>query len=285
MKNTAVLRISCPDKKGIVAFVADFLYKHNANILHADEHQDSQLGLFFLRVEWDMTGFQLTDESFRAVFGPLASSNFQMDWQISYSKDRPRVALFVSHEDHCLEDLLYRHRSGELACEIPVVISNHADVKRLVDFYQIPFYEFGLTPENKIQQEGTILKLLQEKQITLAVLARYMQILSSDFIRHFKHPIINIHHSFLPAFVGAKPYHQAYDRGVKLIGATAHYVTEDLDQGPIIEQDTLRISHRDSIEDLIQKGKDIEKMVLSRAVKNHIEHRVLTYSNKTVVFD
>lgn len=284
MKNTATLLISCPDRKGIVASVANFLYQHNANILHADEHQDSQLNLFFLRVEWDMTDFALKSQEFDKSFSKLAEE-FKMDWKVKYSNYKSKVAILVSKEDHCLADLLYRHKSKELECEIALVISNHPDVKSVAEFYNIPFFEIPIDKDNKAEAERKILKLLKDKNVDLLVLARYMQILSGEFIKEFGFPIINIHHSFLPAFEGAKPYHQAYERGVKIIGATSHYVTVDLDQGPIIEQDILRVSHRDSVLDLVQKGRDMEKIVLSRAVKWHLENKVLVYSNKTVVFD
>lgn len=284
MKDTATLLITCPDKKGIVATVADFLYKHNANILHADEHQDSEKNLFFLRTQWDMSGFALSRKKFEVRFAPIADK-FQMKWKIFYSTDKPKIAIFASKEEHCLSDLLYRHKSKELNCGIPLIISNHPDAKALSGFHGIPFYEIDMDKDNKTGAEQRILSLLKKNNVDLVVLARYMRILSENFIHEFGNPIINIHHSFLPAFVGSKPYHQAYERGVKVIGATAHYVTADLDQGPIIGQDVLRVSHRDSVGDLAQKGKDIEKIVLSRAVKLHIENRVLTYGNKTVVFD
>lgn len=284
MKTAAVLLISCPDRKGIAAGVAEFLYKHNANITHADEHQDSKMHLFFLRIEWDMTDFALNREEFQNQFS-LISKQFQMDWKVTYSEQKPKLAIFVSKEEHCLADLLFRHKSGELACDIELVVSNHSGAKSISDFYAIPFVEIPISYENKAEAEEKILTLLKKKEIDLIVLARYMQILSPHFIKIFSRPIINIHHSFLPAFVGSKPYDQAYNRGVKIIGATAHYITEDLDQGPIIEQDVLRVSHRDSVLDLIQKGRDIEKIVLSRAIKWHVESRVLRYSNKTVVFD
>ena len=284
MKNTATLLVSCPDRKGIVATVADFLYANNANILHADEHQDSEKKLFFLRTEWDLTDFALNKNAFEKQFAPLAQK-FQMDWKVIYSDNKPKIAIFVSLEEHCLADLLFRYKSNELNCKITLIVSNHSNAKPLADFYGISFYEIEINKENKPDAEHRLLLLLKENNVDLIVLARYMQILSGQFIKEFGNPIINIHHSFLPAFIGAKPYHQAFERGVKIIGATAHFVTVDLDQGPIIEQDTFRVSHRDSVEDLIQKGKDIEKIVLSRAVKSHIENRVLTYGNKTVVFD
>lgn len=283
MENRAVLLISCPDRKGIVATVADFLYKNNGNILHADEHIDAEFNLFFLRVEWDLTGFKLNKTEFKKSFEKIAKE-FQMTWSVVYSSNRPKVAILVSREDHCLADLLYRHKNMELACDISLVISNHQEAKAITKFYGIPYYEIPVM-ENKEQAEEKILKLLKENNIDLVVLARYMQILSADFIKQLSKPIINIHHSFLPSFVGAKPYNQAHQKGVKIIGASSHYVTADLDQGPIIEQDILRVSHKDSVRDLVQKGRDIERIVLSRAVKWHIENKVLVYLDKTVVFD
>lgn len=284
MKNTATLLINCPDRKGIVAAVAEFLYKHNANILHSDEHKDSEKNLFFLRTQWDLADFAVSKKEFESLFSPIADK-FQMIWKVFYSADEPKIAILVSQEEHCLSDLLYRHKSKELRCGISLIVSNHQKAKPLADYHGIPFYEIEAKKNNRTSAEQRILALLKKNNVDLVVLARYMRILSERFLQDFGKPIINIHHSFLPAFVGAKPYHQAYERGVKVIGATAHYVTADLDQGPIIEQDVLRISHRDSIEDLAQKGKDIEKIVLSRAVKWHIENRVLSYGNKTIVFD
>ncbi|MFZ0911620.1 MAG: formyltetrahydrofolate deformylase [Candidatus Acidiferrales bacterium] len=283
-KNSAILLISCPDQKGLNAAIADFIFRNGGNILHADEHQDEDLGLFLMRVEWDLAGFALDMREFHRHFAPIATK-FGMDWRVALSAYRPSMALFVSRFDHCLADLLYRHRSGELACDIPFIISNHPDVQALADFYRVPLHVVPVTKENKSQAEAAELALLSPQNIDLIVLARYMQVLSPDFIRHFPHRIINIHHSFLPAFVGGKPHHQAYQRGVKLIGATGHYVTEVLDDGPIIEQDVVRISHRDTLDDLIQKGRDLEKVVLSRAVRWHIENRILLYGNKTVIFD
>lgn len=284
MKNTAILLINCPDRKGIVATVADFLYKHGANILHADQHQDSDLNLFFQRVEWDLADFDLIADQFHEYFATIANK-FKMQWRLAFSQGRPKVAIFVSSEDHCLSDLLYRHQSGELSCDIKLVISNHQTARKITEFYKIPFHEISVDKNNKKETELSAINLLNEKTIDLVVLARYMQILSADFIKHYPFRIINIHHSFLPAFIGAKPYHQAYTRGVKIIGATSHYVTAGLDSGPIIEQDVIRISHRDSVGDMIQKGRDLEKLVLSRAVKWHLENRILVYANKTVVFD
>ena len=283
MKDNAVLLISCPDQKGLVATVSDFIFKHNGNIVHTDEHTDAELDRFLMRVEWGLDGFDLTLPDFPRAFAPIAE-RFKMQWSVASVADRPRMAIFVSKYDHCLNDLLYRQQSGELACDIPLIVSNHPDCQRLADFYKIPFVVISVTKENKPQAEAEQLRLLREHKIDLIVLARYMQVLSTEFIREYPSRIINIHHSFLPAFVGAKPYHQAFQRGVKLIGATSHYVTEVLDDGPIIEQDVARISHRDALDDLLQKGRDLEKVVLSRAVRWHVENRVLLYGNKTVVF-
>ena len=285
MKNTAILLVSCPDQKGLNAAIHDFIYRGNGNTLHADEHQDAERNLFLMRVEWDLTDFTVDMREFAKHFQPIAD-RFGMQWRVALSSYRPKIAIFVSRYDHCLVDLLYRQRSGELACEIPLIVSNHADVQRWADFYHIPLHVIPVTRENKAEAERKELELLRPHGIDLIVLARYMQVLSSDFIRQYPpHRIINIHHSFLPAFVGGKPHRQAFDRGVKLIGATSHYVTEVLDDGPIIEQDVVRISHRDPLEDLIQKGRDLEKVVLSRAVRWHIENRILLYGNKTVIFD
>ncbi|NOT17660.1 MAG: formyltetrahydrofolate deformylase [Sulfuriferula sp.] len=283
-KATAILLISCPDQKGLVAAIADFLYQHNANILHADQHQDAELGLFLMRVEWDLSGFDIDTSDFNNAFSPIAT-RFQMQWRLATSAHRPRLAIFVSRYDHCLADLLYRYQAGELNCEIPIIISNHTDTQWLAEAYRIPFQHIVINKDNKAEAEAEQLAILRKNHVDFVVLARYMQVLSPDFIRHYPNRIINIHHSFLPAFHGAKPYHRAFERGVKLIGATSHYVTEILDDGPIIEQDVARISHRDDLEDLIRRGADLEKIVLSRAVRWHIENRVLLYANKTVVFD
>jgi formyltetrahydrofolate deformylase len=283
MKNTAILLITCPDRKGLVATISDFVFRHNGNILHADEHSDEESGLFLMRVEFDSSEFDVPIADFARYFSPTAEK-FQMHWRVAQSAYRPRMVILVSKYDHCLADLLYRHKSGELACEIPLVMSNHPDNQALADFYQIPFSMVAVTKDNKPEAEEKILRLLRHQRPDFMVLARYMQILSDEFVHQYPSRIINIHHSFLPAFVGGRPYHQAFARGVKLIGATSHYVTEVLDDGPIIEQDVVRISHRDSLEDLLQKGRDIEKIVLSRAVRWHIENRVLLYGNKTVVF-
>jgi formyltetrahydrofolate deformylase len=304
MKDSAVLLIDCPDRKGLVARVSSLLYRHGANILHADQHQDHDLGLFFMRVEWDLDGsserlanrasdppqtaqinpdrFDL--DAFRAAFAPLADE-LGMRWQLTSSARLPRVALFCSQYLHCMADLLHRWRTGELLCEIPVIVSNHRDVERLAVFYGIPFEHIEVTAATRGQAEARQLELLASNQIDLVVLARYMQILSPLFVAQYPAAIINVHHSFLPAFTGAKPYHAAHARGVKLIGATSHYVTEVLDDGPIIEQDVARISHRDQVEDLVARGRDLERIVLSRAVRWHLDRRILSYGNKTVVFD
>jgi formyltetrahydrofolate deformylase len=284
MNPTAILLINCPDQKGINAAVADFIFRNNGNIVHADEHQDAEEKLFLMRVEWELEGFAIASDDFARQFAPLAE-RFGMQWRLALSSYKPRVAIFVSQHDHCLVDLLYRHRTGELSCEIPLIVSNHADARRDAEFHGVPFHMIPVWPEDKAAAERVQLDLLRVERIDLVILARYMQILSPEFVRQYPQRIINIHHSFLPAFVGAKPHRQAYQRGVKLIGATAHYVTEVLDDGPIIEQDVARISHRDAVEDLAQKGRDLEKIVLSRAVRWHLENRILVYGKKTVVFD
>jgi formyltetrahydrofolate deformylase len=293
MKSSAILLVSCPDAKGEVATIADFVYRHGGNILHADEHADEESGLFLMRVEFDPKDFDIdlseTDLSSKGIsdfarhFSPIAEK-FQMNWRLALSSHRARMIIFVSKYDHCLVDLLYRHQSGELACDIPLIISNHPDNQPIADFYKIPYRVISIRKDNKQQAEEEIHSLIDMHNADFMVLARYMQILSNDFANRYPQRIINIHHSFLPAFVGAKPYHQAFERGVKLIGATSHYVTEVLDDGPIIEQDVVRVSHRDTVEDLVRKGRDLEKVVLSRAVRCHIENRVLVYGNKTVVF-
>jgi formyltetrahydrofolate deformylase len=284
MRDTAILLIDCPDRKGLVATIAEFLYRHNANILHADQHQDAERGLFLMRVEWDLTDFDLPAERFGEHFAPLAE-RFSMRWRLERSAARARVAIFVSRYVHCLADLLYRHESGELACDIPLIVSNHPDAGRLAQFHRIPFHLMPIDAATKPEVERRQLALLREHGIDLVVLARYMQVLSGEFVTRYPQRIINVHHSFLPAFSGARPYHRAFERGVKLIGATSHYVTENLDEGPIIEQDVVRISHRDQLDDLVQKGRDLEEVVLSRAVRWHLGHRILVYGGKTVIFD
>jgi formyltetrahydrofolate deformylase len=284
VKNSAILLLKCPDRKGLDAAIADFIYWHGGDILHFEQHQAGQERFYLARVEWDLTGFEFDLKDFPQWFKPIADQ-FSIAWRITTSHYRPRVAIFVSKYDHCLVDLLYRQRIGELACEIPLMISNHPDAKRHADFYSIAYHIIPVTKESKAEAEAQEIELLQKNNVDLIVLARYMQVLSADFIKQYPQQIINIHHSFLPAFVGAKPHHQAFERGVKLIGATAHYVTEVLDDGPIIEQGVTRISHRDGLEDLVEKGRDLEKMVLSRAVRWHIENRILLYANKTVIFE
>jgi formyltetrahydrofolate deformylase len=293
MKPSAILLISCPDRKGEVATIADFVYRHGGNILHADEHADEESGLFLMRVEFDPKDFDIDLSEFEPAqpdrsdfgkqFSPVAEA-FTMKWRLALAAQRPRMIIFVSKYDHCLVDLLYRQQSGELPCEIPLIISNHPDAQPLAEFYKVPYEVVPVAKENKAEAEKKIGALITEHRPDFMVLARYMQILSNDFVNRYPQRIINIHHSFLPAFVGARPYHQAFERGVKLIGATSHYVTEHLDDGPIIEQDVVRVSHRDSVDDLIRKGRDLEKIVLSRAVRAHVDNRVLVYGNKTVVF-
>lgn len=282
--NSAILLVSCPDRKGVVASIADFIFRNNGNIISNDEHGDEESNLFLTRVEFDITDFQFPLSEFDVRFSSLARE-FQMHWRLAFSSERPSIAIFVSKYDHCLQDLLYRHRSGELPCEIPLIISNHSDNQRIADFYKVPYFVFPVTKDNKREVEKKQLALVRDHNCSLVVLARYMQVLSGEFIDIVgTQNLINIHHSFLPAFVGSKPYHQAFQRGVKLIGATAHYVTQVLDDGPIIEQNVVRINHRDTVDDLIQKGRDIEKVVLSRAVRWHVANRVLLYGNRTVVF-
>ena len=284
MKNSATLLITCPDTKGIVAAIADFLYQHNANILHADQHQDAENSLFLMRVEWDLKDFSLDEASFAEAFQGIAKT-YKMTWELKFSKDKLRMAIMVSQYDHCLADLLHRYKNNELQCEIPLIISNHLDAQKLAEFYDIPFFHIPVEKDKKKEAEAEQFALFDKFQVDFIVLARYMQILSEDFVKRYPQRVINIHHSFLPAFIGARPYHRAFERGVKLIGATSHYVTEVLDEGPIIEQDIDRISHRDQVEDLIQKGRDLERIVLSKAVRWHIENRILIYANKTVIFD
>jgi formyltetrahydrofolate deformylase len=282
MRNSAVLLINCPDRKGLVAGVASLLYRYGANITHADQHQDHEANLFFMRVEWILEGFDLS--AFRAEFQTTAAE-LELQWDLKLMPEVPRIAIFVSQYLHCLVDILHRQQAGELHCSIPLIVSNHREGEALARFHGVEFRHIPVKPETKLEAEAEQRRLLSAEGIDLIVLARYMQILSSDFVREYPARIINVHHSFLPAFIGARPYHAAFQRGVKLIGATSHYVTAALDDGPIIEQDVVRISHRDQVEDLIRKGRDIEKAVLSRAVMWHLEQRILCYGNKTVVFD
>ena len=281
---SAVLLISCPDRKGLVAVISNFVFRHDGNILHADEHRDAETGLFLMRVEFDPSGMDVGLDELGDEFAAIAT-RYEMRWRLAKGKRRPRMGILVSQYDHCLADLLYRHKAGELDCDIPLVLSNHTEAERLAGFYGAEFVHLPVTRESKTEVERRQIAMLREQECDLVVLARYMQILSPAFLAEFPNQVINIHHSFLPAFVGARPYHQAFARGVKLIGATSHYVTEVLDDGPIIEQAVVRISHRDSVQELVQKGRDLEKVVLSRAVGWHLDNRVLLYGKKTVVFD
>lgn len=280
---TATLLISCPDQRGLVAKFAGFIYSNGGNIVHADQHTDFSAGLFLTRIEWQIEGFNLPREviapAFRAIAQPLNAQ-----WQLHFSDAQPRIAVWVSRQDHCLFDLIWRQRAGEFTAEIPLILSNHPHLQSTAEQFGIAYHHIPITPDDKAEQEAKQLDLLKEYRIDLVVLAKYMQILSPTFVAQFPH-IINIHHSFLPAFAGANPYQRAYERGVKIIGATAHYVTKDLDEGPIVEQDVVRVSHRDQVPDLIRKGKDLERMVLARAVRSHLQNRVLVYDNRTVVFE
>ena len=282
--SNAILLISCPDERGITAAVTNFIFKNNGNILHADQHIDTQSNTFFMRIEWSLEKFKIDRKKIAESFRPVASP-FKMTWELYFTDDKPRVAIFVSQYLHCLYDVLFRYKAGQLSCEIPLIISNHNDAKKLAQDFDIKFFEIPITKDNKLAQEKREIKILQENNIELVVLARYHQILTRQFINAFPQKIINIHHSFLPAFVGKSPYAQAYQKGVKIIGATSHYVTEDLDNGPIIEQDVVRVSHRDCLDDLIRKGEDLEKLVLSRTLRWALERKILTYNNKTVIFD
>ena len=277
-----VLLLRCADRKGVVAAVSGFISDHNGNIISADEHQDQEGNLYFLRLEWTLSEFDVELSAFDAAYG-LIAEEFAMTWRVACSSGRPRVAILVSKSGHCLADLLYRHQIGELPCEIRMVIGNHDDLRKITEFYGIVFHEVKAAGE-KSDAERTMLSLLQADKIELVVLARYMQILSNDFVSRYPEAMINVHHSFLPAFIGAKPYHRSYERGVKLIGATSHYVTADLDDGPIIEQDVVRVTHRDSLGAIIRKGADAERAVLTRAVRWHVENRIMVFGRKTVVF-
>ena len=282
--NSAILLISCPDQRGITAQVSSFIYENNGNIEHADQHIDDQTNTFFMRIEWSLEGFTIPKNKITSEFAKLAFK-FKMKYQLSFSSDIQRAAIFVSKHTHCLYDLLLRQAEGQLRCVFPLIISNHPDAKKIADNFSLKFSQFKIEKKTKLETEKKIAALLKKEQIDLIVLARYQQILSKNFVGTFTNRIINIHHSFLPAFAGENPYGQAYRRGVKIIGATSHYVTEELDAGPIIEQDTVRISHRDSIDDLKMKGCDLEKIVLGRAVRLHLDRKILVYNNKTVIFD
>lgn len=281
---TAIIRIHCPDQRGIVARVTDFIHRNNGNIVALDQHTDRDEERFFMRVEWELQNFELERDQIEPAFEFAIATPCKMKWKLHFSDHIPRMGLFVSKMSHCLYDLLARYQSGEMRVEIPLIISNHKDMEGVAASFGIPYFHLPISAETKAAQEAKELELLKEHRVDFIVLARYMQILSQSFVDHFPERVINIHHSFLPAFIGAKPYHAAHARGVKIIGATSHYVTTDLDAGPIIEQDVARISHHDNVERLIQKGRDIEKIVLSRAVMAHIDRKTLVYKNKTVVF-
>jgi formyltetrahydrofolate deformylase len=280
---TATLLLSCPDRPGVVAAVANFVYRHGGNIIHAEQHTDAEQGIFFQRVEFSLTGTTLGRDELPEAFDGIATE-FGMQTQVRFSDERLRLALMVSREPHCMYDLLARWRSGELAVDIPLLISNHRDHANAAEHFGVAHHHLPVTAETKAEQERSVLALLRAHDVDLVVLARYMQILSPAFVAEHRQRIINIHHSFLPAFIGSRPYHQAHQRGVKIIGVTAHYVTADLDQGPIIDQDIVRVNHRDDVQDLVRKGRDLEKVVLARAVLAHVQSRVLVYGNKTVVF-
>jgi len=284
MPKTAVLLVDCPDRKGLVAAIHNFLIEaYDVNILNADQHQDAELGLFFMRVEFVTENEECNANHFRERFMPIATQ-YSMHWRIDFEDTRQNVAIFVSQYLHCLADLLYRHQTGELPCNLTMIVSNHEDARPLAEFYRIPFHYTHVTAATKQQVEPLQLALLAEAKVDLVILARYMQIVSPQFVDAYPQRIINVHHSFLPAFTGARPYHAAFARGVKLIGASSHYVTAELDEGPIIEQDVTRVSQNDALPSLIQKGRDLERLVLSRAVQWHLSHRILSYANKTVIF-
>ena len=282
--NHAILLLSSRDQRGITATVTNFIYENNGNIVHADQHIDELSNTFFMRVEWSLDGFKIDKKNIGEKFTPVAGK-FKMIWNLSFTDERPRVAIFTSSRLHCLHDLLYRHKDGQLNCDIPVIISNHPDAKTVAGYHGIPFHYYPITKQNKLGQERKAMELIKKENIDLIVLARYHQIFTGKFVSAFHNRIINIHHSFLPAFAGKNPYLQAFNKGVKIIGATSHYVTEALDEGPIIEQSTVRVSHRDSLDDLVRKGEDLEKVVLNRAVRLALEKKILNYGNKTVIFD
>ena len=284
MMKTAKLLLHCPDKPGILAEVTDFITVNKGNIIYLDQYVDHVENIFFMRIEWELKNFLIPQEKIEDYFATLYAQKYEMFFRLYFSDTKPRMAIFVSKMSHCLFDLLARYTAGEWNVEIPLIISNHPDLQHVAERFGIPFYLFPITKETKEEQERKEMELLAKHNITFIVLARYMQVISEQMINAYPNKIINIHHSFLPAFVGAKPYHAAFQRGVKIIGATSHYVTTELDAGPIIEQDVVRITHKDAIEDLVNKGKDLEKIVLSRAVQKHIERKVLAYKNKTVIF-
>lgn len=282
---TAKLLLHCPDRPGILAEVTDFITVNKGNIIYLDQYVDHVENIFFMRLEWELEKFLIPKEKIEDYFATLYAQKYDMEFRLYFSGVKPRMAIFVSKMSHCLFDLLARYTAGEWNAEIPLIVSNHPDLQHVAERFGIPFYMFPITKENKQEQEQKEMELLQEHSIDFIVLARYMQVISEQMIDAYPNRIINIHHSFLPAFVGAKPYHAAFERGVKIIGATSHYVTTELDAGPIIEQDVVRITHKDTVQDLVNKGKDLEKIVLSRAVQKHIEHKILAYKNKTVIFN
>lgn len=284
MMKTAKLLLHCPDKPGILAEVTDFITVNKGNIIYLDQYVDHVENIFFMRIEWELKNFLIPQEKIEDYFATLYAQKYEMFFRLYFSDTKPRMAIFVSKMSHCLFDLLARYTAGEWNVEIPLIISNHPDLQHVAERFGIPFYLFPITKETKEEQEKKEMELLAKHKVNFIVLARYMQVISERMIDAYPNRIINIHHSFLPAFVGAKPYHAAFQRGVKIIGATSHYVTTELDAGPIIEQDVVRITHKDAIEDLVNKGKDLEKIVLSRAVQKHIERKVLAYKNKTVIF-
>lgn len=280
----AVLLLSCADSKGLVARISDFIFRFDGNIVHADQYTAKAEKLFFMRVEWELNGFALDRDDIPVAFAPLAKQ-YQMKWDLHFTDYVPRAAIFVSRHLHCLHDLILRRDMGELAADIKAVISNHEGARDLAEQYGMQYFYFPVTGKNKKQQEKKELRLLRDLHIDLVVLARYMQILSGNFLKYYPSRIINIHHSFLPAFAGRNPYQQAHDRGVKIIGATGHYVTAQLDEGPIIAQDVVKISHRDTVTDIQRKSKDLERIVLARALRLHLENRILVYGSKTIVFE
>ncbi len=283
--NTAILLMHCPDRPGLVAGLTGIIYEGGGNILHLDQWVNHRENIFFMRIEWSLAGFNVPREEIAGWFESHFGDRYSVHYSLHFSDERPRMAIFASKMPHCLYDMLARHAAGEWQVDIPLVVSNHPDLQPVAEQFGIEFRCFPVTPENKAAQEEAELALLREYDIDMVVLARYMQVLSDDFIRRYPHPIVNIHHSFLPAFMGARPYHAAHARGVKLIGATSHFVTADLDEGPIIEQDVVHITHKDTVERLVRKGQDLEKIVLSRAVTKLLDHKVLAYGNRTIVFD
>lgn len=285
MMKTAKLLLHCPDKPGILAEVTDFITVNKGNIIYLDQYVDHVENIFFMRIEWELKDFLVPQEKIEDYFATLYAQKYEMNFRLYFSDTKPRMAIFVSKMSHCLFDLLARYTAGEWNVEIPLIISNHPDLQHVAERFGIPFHLFPITKETKEEQEKKEMELLAKHKITFIVLARYMQVISEQMINAYPNRIINIHHSFLPAFVGAKPYHAAFERGVKIIGATSHYVTTELDAGPIIEQDVVRITHKDTVQDLVNKGKDLEKIVLSHAVQKHIERKVLAYKNKTVIFN